>query len=60
MPSIASALERAKAPRRSDESDMMRRALRLLLVALDRLVRPPHEIADDEELPDGWFKYPPI
>jgi len=57
MPAIASALERAKAPRRSDESGMMRRALRRLL---DRLVRPPHEIADDEELPDGWFKYPPI
>ena len=34
------------------------RALRRLFDALEVLVAPPHEM--QRELPDEWFKYPPI
>ena len=35
-----------------------RRALQRLFDALELLVPPPHEM--QHELPDEWFKYPPI
>ena len=36
----------------------MRRVLLALFAALDRLVPPSREM--QRELPDEWFKYPPI
>ena len=38
----------------------MRRALRILLDALDRLVPPTRDAPRGRELSAEWFKYPPV
>jgi hypothetical protein len=59
MSVIATGFERAAAPRQCDRANDTRQVLRALLSMLDRLVAPPNGNGD-AELPDAWFKYPPV
>ena len=60
MTTVATGFERTAAPRQSDRANDTRRVLRALLSLLDRLVSPPGNASADQELPEAWFKYPPI
>jgi hypothetical protein len=59
MSVVATGFERSGVQRRAGPANDMRRVLRALLGALDRLV-PPGGSRHDAELPPEWFKYPPI
>ena len=58
MSVVATGFERAD-PRRAFSANGVRRVLRGLLSALDRLV-PPADPAREPEPPPGWYKYPPF
>ena len=60
MSAVATKFERAPAADYAGwAKDETRSVLRALLGALDRLV-PPRGATRDAELPQEWFRYPPI
>ena len=56
MPVAVIGFSRSVAPQRRSRAH---RALRTLLIALDRLV-PPRDAWRNGELPPEWFRHPPI
>jgi hypothetical protein len=59
MSVAATGFEPSTDPRRVLSANGVRRVLRRLLAALDRLV-PPRAAREAAELPPEWFKYPPF
>ena len=59
MSVVATGFERSTDPRRAFSAKGVRRVLRGLLTALDRLV-PPADPAREPEPPPGWYEYPPF
>jgi hypothetical protein len=58
MSVAATGFEHSTDPRRAFSTNGVRRVLRRLLAALDRLV--PRRAREEAELPAEWFKYPPF
>jgi hypothetical protein len=58
MSVAATGFEHSTGPRRALSANGVRRVLRRLLAALDRLV--PRRAREAAELPPEWFKYPPF
>jgi hypothetical protein len=58
MSVAATDFEHSTDPRRALSANGVRRVLRRLLAALDRLV--PRHAREEAELPPEWSKYPPF